>query len=139
MGGLQLDGPLARATGRASPFGALLDQVADHVREITIVGGLVAAGALRGEIGVAYALTYPLFNFLLYAANRYGAPLPLAIKNWMVFYPLLAAYLWLGLNWLDYAVSVSAGLMVIGGAVALWNLRRPMRMSHGNPAPPDAP
>ena len=75
-----IDGALARKTGRESPFGALADQVSDHIREITFVGGLVAAGAMRGEIGVAYALLYPLVNFMLYAANRYGADVPLASR-----------------------------------------------------------
>ncbi|HCU72229.1 MAG TPA: hypothetical protein DGO43_00275, partial [Chloroflexi bacterium] len=37
-----LDGEVARATGTDSEFGALVDQVSDHVREITLVGGLVA-------------------------------------------------------------------------------------------------
>ncbi|MGA9349480.1 MAG: CDP-alcohol phosphatidyltransferase family protein [Anaerolineae bacterium] len=32
-----LDGALARHTGRASPFGALLDQCCDHVREILVI------------------------------------------------------------------------------------------------------
>ena len=118
-----IDGAMARATQRTSPYGALIDQMSDHVREITVVGGLVAAGALRGEIGVAYTLAYPAFNFLLYVANRYGASVPLAIKTWMVFYPFLFVYLWSGPNWLDVTGGVAAGLMVAGSAVALVRLR----------------
>ena len=121
-----LDGMLARFTGRASPFGALMDQVSDHVREITVVGGLVAAGALRGEIGVAYALAYPLVNSLLYLANRYGAPVPVAIKTWMVFYPFLFLYLWSGPNWLDCSAGAATGLMVVTCTVALVRLRHRM-------------
>ncbi len=118
-----LDGALARSTGRASPLGALVDQISDHIREITVIGGLVAAGALRGEIGVAYALTYPLFNFLLYVANRHGAQVPVALKTWMVFYPFLFLFLWFEINWLDYAGGVAAALMGIVGAQALVGLR----------------
>lgn len=118
-----VDGALARSTGRASPLGALIDQVSDHIREITAIGGLVAAGALRGEIGVAYALAYPLFNFLLYVANRHGAQVPVALKTWMVFYPFLFLFLWFEINWLDYAGGMAAGLMVLVGTQVLLGLR----------------
>ncbi len=118
-----IDGALARKTGRASSFGALADQVSDHIREITFVGGLVAAGAMRGEIGVAYALLYPLVNFLLYAANRYGADVPLAIKTWMSFYPFLLIYLAFEINWLDFAGAASAGFMAATSMTALVLMR----------------
>jgi phosphatidylglycerophosphate synthase len=118
-----VDGALARSTGRTSPFGGLVDQISDHIREITVIGGLVAAGALRGEIGVAYALTYPLFNFLLYVANRHGAQVPVALKTWMVFYPFLFLFLWFEINWLDYAGGAAAGSMVLVGVQVLIGLR----------------
>ncbi len=118
-----VDGALARETGRVSTFGALADQVADHLRELTVVGGLVAAGALRGEIGVAYAALYPLSNFMLFVANRYGVPVPLAIKTWMVFYPFLIAFLGFGPNLLDYAGAVAGGFMALTSALALIGLR----------------
>lgn len=127
-----IDGALARKTGQASAFGALADQVSDHIREITFVGGLVAAGAMRGEIGVAYALLYPLVNFMLYAANRYGADVPLAVKTWMSFYPFLLIYLAFEINWLDYAGAVSAGFMAATSITALALLRR--RMGEGDAA-----
>ncbi|MCY4114709.1 MAG: CDP-alcohol phosphatidyltransferase family protein [Chloroflexi bacterium] len=121
-----IDGALARKTGRESAFGALADQVSDHIREITFVGGLVAAGAMRGEIGVAYALLYPLVNFMLYAANRYGAEVPLAVKTWMSFYPFLLIYLAFEINWLDYAGAVSAGFMAATSIAALVLMRHRM-------------
>ena len=121
-----IDGALARKTGRESSFGALADQVSDHIREITFVGGLVAAGAMRGEIGVAYALLYPLVNFMLYVANRHGADVPLAIKTWMSFYPFLLIYLAFEVNWLDYAGAASAGFMAATSITALVLLRRRM-------------
>ena len=128
-----IDGALARKTGRASPFGALADQVSDHIREITFVGGLVAAGAMRGEIGVAYALLYPLVNFMLYAANRYGADVPLAIKTWMSFYPFLLIYLAFEINWLDYAGAASAGFMAATSITALVLMRHRMNGSDLSP------
>ncbi|MBH40213.1 MAG: hypothetical protein CL790_03180 [Chloroflexi bacterium] len=119
-----LDGEVARATGTDSEFGALVDQVSDHVREITLVGGLVAWGHLRGEIGVAYALAYPLSNFLLYLADRGKTPVTFSVKTWMLFYPGLIAFCWSSINVLDHLVSLTAGLLGLAGAQALWKLRR---------------
>ena len=118
-----LDGELARARGLASNFGALLDQVCDHVRELTVVGGLVAVGALRGEIGVAYAAAYPLANVLLYLADRFRTPLPFSVKSWMVYYPFLIAYLGWGLNLLDYAAAAAAAFLTLASVQAIWRLR----------------
>ena len=118
-----LDGELARARGLASNFGALLDQACDHVRELTVVGGLVAVGALRGEIGVAYAAAYPLANVLLYLADRFRTPLPVSIKTWMVYYPFLIAYLGWGLNLLDYGAGAAAAFLTLASIQALWRLR----------------
>ncbi len=128
-----IDGALARKSGRESAFGALADQVSDHIREITFVGGLVAAGAMRGEIGVAYALLYPLVNFLLYAANRYRADVPLAIKTWMSFYPFLLIYLAFEINWLDYAGAASAGFMAATSITALVLMRHRMNANDTSP------
>ncbi len=125
-----LDGELARARGLASDFGALLDQVCDHVRELTVVGGLVAVGALRGEIGVAYAAAYPLANVLLYLADRFRAPLPFTLKPWMVYYPFLIAYLGWSLNLLDYAAAAAAAFLTVASIQALWRLRTAVSRSN---------
>ncbi len=118
-----LDGALARRSGAASTYGALVDQVADHVRELTVIGGLTLAGALRGEIGVAYAMAYPLANFLLYAADRVQRPPSFSVKPWLAFYPFLALYLLTGTNALNYAAAAAAGFMLAASAHALWNVR----------------
>ena len=127
-----LDGELARARGLASNFGGLLDQVCDHIRELTVMGGLVAVGALRGEIGLAYAAAYPLANVLLYLADRLRTPLPFSVKSWMVYYPFLIAYLGWGLNLLDYAAAAAAAFLTLASAQALWRIRT--AMSHLNAA-----
>ena len=45
-----IDGALARETGAACPLSARWPiRWRDHLRELTVVGGLVAAGALRGR------------------------------------------------------------------------------------------
>ncbi|OGO51626.1 MAG: hypothetical protein A2148_10315 [Chloroflexi bacterium RBG_16_68_14] len=44
-----LDGALARATGRASAFGAILDSVLDRLSEAAVLAGLAFYYAQRGE------------------------------------------------------------------------------------------
>lgn len=44
-----LDGALARATGRASAFGAVLDSALDRLSEAAVLGGLAFYFAQRGE------------------------------------------------------------------------------------------
>lgn len=53
-----LDGALARATGRASAFGAIFDSVLDRLSEAAVLGGLVYYYTLRGdreEIALCFA------------------------------------------------------------------------------------
>lgn len=44
-----LDGALARATGRATPFGAVFDSVLDRLSEAALLGGLVFYYSGQGE------------------------------------------------------------------------------------------
>jgi phosphatidylglycerophosphate synthase len=78
-----LDGALARHTGRASSFGALLDQCSDHVREILVIAALAHAGALSALPAVLYAITYPALNLTLFLCNYHRVPLPLALKSYL--------------------------------------------------------
>ncbi len=121
-----VDGALARATGRTTNFGALLDQYADHIREVLVVAGLAAHGALSPAVAVLYGLAYPAFNLTLYVCNAYRAPLPIAIKSYVTFYPALFAYLWFGINVLDVAGTLTIGLMGAVIAQGLWRLRAAM-------------
>jgi len=122
-----LDGTLARHTGRASSFGALLDQFCDHVREMLVIAALARAGALRPFPAVLYAIAYPALNLTLFLCNYHQVPLPLALKSYLVVYPALFAYLWFGVNWLDGAVNLSIGLMGLVVVQGLFHLRRGMR------------
>ena len=88
-----LDGALARATDQASGFGALVDQYCDHIREVTVVGGLAFWGALAIVPAVLYGLLYTGLNLTLYLANAHGAPIPWAVKSYLVVYPALFLYL----------------------------------------------
>ena len=118
-----LDGALARYTGKASAYGALVDQYADHTREILVVAGLAYAGALNGALAALYALAYTGSNVTLYLCNSHDVPIPVAIKPAFVFYPALFVYLWFGPNLLNPAVAVSGGLLALVVMQGMWRLR----------------
>jgi phosphatidylglycerophosphate synthase len=118
-----VDGALARHTGHASPYGALIDQYADHVREILVVAGLAYAGALNGALAAFYALAYVGSNLTLLLCNAHGVPIPIAVKTAFVFYPALFVYLWFGRNYLDPAIALMVGLMTAVVVQGLWKLR----------------
>jgi len=119
-----LDGSLARYTGRCSRFGAILDGLCDHVREILMVAALARTGTLDPFRATLYALAYPTFNLTLFLCNYHQTPLPLALKSYLVVYPALFLHLWWGINWLDEAMALSTALMGIVIAQGLMHLRR---------------
>lgn len=121
-----LDGALARATGKASPFGGLVDQYADHIREVTVVAGMAAFGALHPLPAILYGVIYTGINLTLYLTNVRGAPTPWAVKSYLIVYPALFLYLWFGVNILTPAVVLSEVLMLIVIAIGLRNLSRVM-------------
>lgn len=121
-----IDGALARATNRVTRFGALFDQYCDHIREVTVIAGLAWHGALNPFLAGIYGLTYPGFNFTLYLCNYYRAPLPFAIKSYLVVYPALFVFLWFGTNFLDAAVALAIALMWFLIVFGLWRLSRVM-------------
>ena len=119
-----VDGALARRTGKESAFGSLIDQVSDHTREIIMIAGLAFAGAVNGGLATLYALSHPLSNFMLYLGSTRGVRAPVTIKTWMSFYPFLILYLWIGIDYLDVSVAVSACLMFLISGWQLWALRK---------------
>ena len=121
-----IDGALARATGKASAFGALVDQYCDHIREITVVGGMALGGGLAILPAVLYGLIYTGLNVTLYLANTHGAPVPWAVKSYLVVYPALFLSLWFGLDVLTPAVVLSEALMLVAIGVGIRNLARVM-------------
>lgn len=124
-----VDGALARATNRVTKFGALFDQYCDHIREVIVVAGLAWHGALNPFLAGIYGATYPGFNLTLYLCNLYRAPLPFAIKSYLVVYPALFAFLWFGVNLLDVAIALSIAFMAVAIAVGLWRLSRAMEIA----------
>jgi phosphatidylglycerophosphate synthase len=136
-----IDGALARATGKASPFGALVDQYCDHIREITVVGGMAIWGSPAILPAVLYGLIYIGLNLTVYLANAHGAPVPWAVKSYLVVYPALFLYLWFGVDVLTPAVVLSEVLMLVVIGMGLWNLsralsvRQPRGGDAGRPVP----
>ena len=122
-----LDGTLARATGRASAFGALMDQVCDHAREVLVVAGLARVGALSPFWATPYALAYPGTNLILLLCSRMGVSSPLAVKTLITFYPALALHLFAGVNYLTPAAIVAVGFMLLTIGDGLRRLRRVMQ------------
>jgi len=126
-----LDGLLARYTGRTSPHGALIDQMADQIREVLTVAALVQSGALPGIIGTLYGVLYPLSNVGLYLVNQRGGAVSPTFKSVLTFYPFLAIYLLGGSNWLiagGWLTIVAMGLTV---AQCAWALEPLMAESNG--------
>ena len=113
-------------TGRSSRFGAFIDQYADHAREVIVVAGLAAHGALHPSVAVLYALLYPGLNVTLYVCNAQRVAVPFAVKSYLTFYPALFLYLWFGTNLLDAAGTLTVGFMAAGVAQGVWRLRRAM-------------
>ncbi len=118
-----MDGALARETNRVSRFGALLDQYCDHLREVIVISGLAFYGALNPFLAGLYGVCYPGFNLTLYLCNVNHAPLPIALKSYLVVYPAIFAYLWLGINVLDAAVATGLVFMGAFTVFGLWRLR----------------
>jgi phosphatidylglycerophosphate synthase len=123
-----VDGALARATKRATRFGALFDQYCDHIREVVVVSGLALHGALNPFLAGLYGLTYPAFNLTLALCNLYRVPLPFAVKSYLLVYPALFAYLWFGLNVIDVAVALALALMGLAIGLGLRRLQRAMSL-----------
>lgn len=116
-----LDGAMARRTGKASPYGAFMDQACDHIREITVIAGLAFLGFLNGGIAALFCFAYPAFNLILLITNVYGVSMPFAIKSWMVMYPGLILFFLADINVLDWAVGFSTASM---GVLIAWGLVR---------------
>jgi len=119
-----IDGALARATGKASAFGALVDQYCDHAREVTVIGGMALWGGLAILPAVLYGVIYTGLNLTVYLANLHGAPVPWAVKSYLVVYPALFLYLWFDLPVLTPATVLSELLMLLVIGIGLRNLSR---------------
>jgi phosphatidylglycerophosphate synthase len=121
-----LDGLLARSTGQANPYGALIDQMSDQIREVLTVAAVAQNGALSPLVATLYGVLYPLSNVGLYLVNVQGKTVKPTFKSVLTFYPFLLVYLLGGPNWLEPAgwLTVLAMALTVGQcARALAELR----------------
>ncbi|MBI2887126.1 MAG: CDP-alcohol phosphatidyltransferase family protein [Chloroflexi bacterium] len=121
-----LDGALARAYGRSSQFGALFDQLCDHTRETLMIAAVALQGDLHLALAVLYPLVYATFNFLLFLCNYQRAPVPWAVKSYLIVYPGLFLYTFFQVPWMTPAVALSLAFMTTSILLALRNLSRAM-------------
>jgi CDP-diacylglycerol--glycerol-3-phosphate 3-phosphatidyltransferase len=105
-----LDGALARATGRATPFGAVFDSVLDRLSEAAVLAGLVfyyAALDARQEVGLAFAAAVGsiMVSYVRARAESQG----LDLKEGLFTRP-------------ERVILLALGLMIDQTRIALWIL-----------------
>jgi len=118
-----LDGALARYTGRSSLYGALVDQMSDHARETLVIAALASTGGLSVVLATLYAFVYAAFNFILFLCNYFRVPVQMTPKTALFTYPAIFCYLWFAWNWLNIGVGISVAIMSVVIVLGLWRLR----------------
>jgi phosphatidylglycerophosphate synthase len=59
-----LDGAVAKAHNKATPFGALLDRVSDRVSDFALLASFIAAGYVQVVLGLYILLTVMLASYI---------------------------------------------------------------------------
>jgi phosphatidylglycerophosphate synthase len=106
-----LDGALARATGKSTQFGAILDSVCDRIGEGAIIGGITLWFASTGNtIGVLVSLVALVSSFLVSYTRARGEGVGIQCTVGLCTRPERAIVLTLGLliGWVLAAVSIVA-------------------------------
>ena len=125
-----LDGMLARATGKATPFGAVLDSVADRLGEAAVLLGVLAfylSPLSEPEVILAYlALTASIMvSYLRARAEALGLQASEGIMTRPERVAILAVGLFTG--WVDVALGVMASLAFLTVGQRLWLVWRGTR------------
>ncbi len=121
-----LDGLFARYSNQTSAYGALVDQLADQIREVLTVAAVAQVGALSAVVATLYGVLYPLSNVALYVLNLHGGKPRPTFKSVVTFYPFLLIYLLGGANWLEVAGWLTLLAMSLTIADCTAQLRRLM-------------
>jgi CDP-diacylglycerol--glycerol-3-phosphate 3-phosphatidyltransferase len=112
------DGALARATGRSSRFGAVLDSACDRVSEAALLMGLALWFANTGDlVGVAIALVALVSSFLVSYLRARGEGLGLDVKVGLCTRPERVIVLALGL--LTGFVFIAVSLIALCSSVTV--------------------
>ena len=128
-----LDGALARAGGKATPFGAFIDSTTDRIGEAFMLGsiGLVFAGE-GNETALAFAFAAVAGSFLVSYTRARAEALGLkgdvgfgsrAERVIVITVGLLIAP-WGGLQWAIYLLAVTAWITVFQ---RIWGVRAQLR------------
>ncbi len=125
-----VDGAVARATGQASPFGAVFDAVLDRASEAVVLAACGWYFAERGEdwqVGAAYAalLGSVAVSYLRARAEVEGVPMREGLFRRQERVAVLGLGLLLG--WLPAAVTVLAVLSNLTALQRGWMLARALR------------
>ncbi|MBI4216225.1 MAG: CDP-alcohol phosphatidyltransferase family protein [Chloroflexi bacterium] len=126
-----VDGALARATGRVTPFGALLDSTLDRLAEALILGGLALHFSTRGDaLGVFLTLAALISSFLVSYVRARAEALGLKGEVGLAARPERIIILSLGLLLGQVALALGA-IAVLASSTAAWRLLYGWRQSRG--------
>jgi CDP-diacylglycerol--glycerol-3-phosphate 3-phosphatidyltransferase len=132
-----LDGALARAGGKTTPFGAFLDSTTDRIGEAFVLGAIALVFARHGnETALAFTFAALAGSFLVPYARSKAEALGLrgdvgigsraervvVITGGLVFAP------WGGLQWAIYVLAATAWVTVVQRVL---HVRRQLRAKSG--------
>ena len=69
-----LDGMVARSSGRARPWGEVLNEVTDRLADVALLGGLALASYTNGAVGAAVLMTVLFASFVGVLSKALGGP-----------------------------------------------------------------
>jgi archaetidylinositol phosphate synthase len=113
-----LDGKVAKATGRASPRGDLLDHSLDRYADIFIIGGLMFGPLCRWEIGLLGMLGVLMASYMgtqahaLTGKRDYGGLIGRADRLVLLFLVMLIQYAAILFDLDLFGFTVMEGLMI---------------------------
>ena len=87
-----VDGPLARATGKAGPAGAFTDMCVDHTGMMITAALLAARGMADGTLTTVYVSFYTLAVVFTIWLNVLGKPFRLVIRTKYLLYALVTYF-----------------------------------------------
>lgn len=128
-----LDGALARAGGKVTPFGAFLDSTTDRIGEAFMLGAIGLALARDGnETALAFTFAAMAGSFLVPYARSKAEALGLKgdvglgsrAERVVVISLGLAVAPWGGLQWAVYILTATAWITVLQ---RIWFVRRQLR------------
>jgi phosphatidylinositol phosphate synthase len=128
-----LDGALARAGGKATPFGAFIDSTTDRIGEAFMLGSIGLVFALDGnDIALAFAFAAVVGSFLVSYTRARAEALGLrgnvglgsrAERVAVITVGLVLAP-WGGLQWAIYVLAATAWITVVQ---RIWSVRSQLR------------